>query len=86
MDDKTIAWDCLKDEKFLVGMYSQISTEIANQNLLNDTMKICQDQIRANFDIFNVMNQNGWYPLTRADQQALTQAATKAQQLSSSVQ
>ena len=68
MDDKTIAWDCLKDEKFLVGMYSQISTEIANQNLLNDT------------------NQNGWYPLTMADQQALTQAATKAQQLSSSVQ
>jgi len=86
MDDKTISWDCLKDEKFMVGLYSQISTEIANQNLLNDAMRICQDHIRANFDIFSVMNQNGWYPLTMADQQGLSQAASKAQQLSASAQ
>ncbi len=84
MDDKSISWDCLKDEKYMVGVYSQFSTEIANQNLLNDAMRICQDHMRANHEIFSLMQQNGWYSLSMANQQELSQIATKAQQLSSS--
>ena len=82
MDDKMIAWDLLKDEKHLAEVYTGFSTEVSCTNLLQDTMKICQDHIRANHDIFNVMQQRGWYPISMATQQSLLQAQNKAQQMS----
>lgn len=85
MDDKTILWDCLKDQKFLAGNYVNMSTEIACSQLLQDTMKICQDEIRSNFDIFNLMNQKGWYAVSPAQQQNIDQARSKGQQLQSSM-
>ena len=85
MDDKTILWDCLKDQKFLSGNYSQMSTEVACPDLLNDVMKICEQEIRANFDIFTLMNQKGWYPLEYAQLQELNKVKTMASQISSSL-
>lgn len=82
MDDKLISWDCQKDQKYLVDFYTTMCTEIVNQSLLNDAIKMCSDNIRANHDIFNVSQQNGWYQTTPADQQTLAKAATKVQQLS----
>ncbi len=82
MDDKFISWDCLKDQKYMVNFYTTMCTEIANQNLLTDTVKMCSENVRAAYDIFNVMQQNGWYQTQPADQQTLAQAASKAQQLS----
>lgn len=85
MDDKTILWDCLKDQKFLAGNYVNMSTEIACTELLQDAVNICQDEIRGNFDIFNLMNQKGWYAVAPAQQQSISQARSKGQQLQSSM-
>ncbi|MCL2816796.1 MAG: spore coat protein [Clostridiales bacterium] len=83
MDDKTILWDCLKDQKFLSGQYAQMATETVCGNLLQDTMKICHDEVRANHDIFNVMSQKGWYPVEYAQQDEINRAKTMANQLES---
>jgi len=83
MDDKTILWDCLKDQKYLSGSYAQMATEMACPTLLQDTMKICQDEIRANHDIFNLMSQKGWYPVEYAHQEEINRAKTMAHQLQS---
>ncbi len=83
MDDQVLSWDCLKDQKFLTSTYAQMSTEIANNSLLQDYVKICQDEIRGNFDIFNMMNQMGWYPLQMADSQEINQARNQLTQLQS---
>ncbi|MDD2568788.1 MAG: spore coat protein [Clostridia bacterium] len=82
MDDKMIAWDSLKDAKHLSEIYTGFATEVACEALLQDTIKIGQDHVRANHDIFNIMQKNGWYPTAMATQQSLLQAQNKAQQLS----
>lgn len=84
-DDKTLLWDCLKDQKFLAGNYTTMATEVACNGLLQDTMKVCQEEININYDIFNLMHQKGWYPTPAAEQQKIQQAQSKAQQLSSTI-
>lgn len=85
MNDQVLSWDCLKDQKYMASTYAQVSTEIANNSLLQDTVKICQDEIRGNFDIFQMMNQMGWYPLQMADNQQISQARNQLTQLQSDV-
>ena len=53
MDDKMIAWDSLKDAKHLSEIYTGFATEVACEALLQDTIKIGQDHVRANHDIYN---------------------------------
>lgn len=83
MDDKTILWDCLKDQKFLASNYAQMATEAANSGLVQDALKICQDEVRINYDIFNLMSERGWYSVTPADQQEITKVINKASSMGS---
>ena len=83
IDDQAISWDCLKDQKYLASTYVQMCTEVANNSLLQDTVKICQDEIRGNYDIFNMMNQMGWYQLQMADSQEISQARNQLNQMQS---
>lgn len=84
-NDKSLLQDFLKDEKFLAGSYTTMATEVSGNQLLQDTMKVCQDEININYDIFNLMHQKGWYPVAAAEQQKIQQAQSKAQQLSSTL-
>ena len=84
-NDKNLLQDCLKDQKFLAGSYITMATEVACNQLLQDTMKVCQDEININYDIFNLMHQKGWYPVAAAEQQKIQRAQSKAQQLSSTI-
>ncbi len=80
-DDKSILWDCLKDQKFMAGNYVGMAGETANSKLLADVLQICQDELRANFNIFNVMSQNGWYQTQAASMQQIAQEQGRAEQL-----
>jgi len=85
LDDRTLLWDCLKDEKSIAGHYTTMATEISNTQLLQDTIKICQDSIRANYDIFHFMNQRGWYPVQVANPQDITQVKSSVQQMQNNI-
>ncbi|MEG1501181.1 MAG: spore coat protein [Clostridiales bacterium] len=84
-NDKSILWDCLKDQKFLASNYTQMATEVACGNLLQDTMKIAQEEVRINYDIFNMMNERGWYPVAAANMQEVNKVKTKAESLASTI-
>lgn len=82
-DDQSLLWDCLKDQKFLAGNYNTMATEVACSQLLQNTLRIHQEEININYDIFNLMHAKGWYPVPAAEQQKIQQTQTKVQQLSS---
>ena len=83
MDDKTILMDCLKDQKFLATNYTTMATESSSSCLLQDALKICQEEVRINYDIFNLMNERGWYAVTPADQQEISKLINKASTMTS---
>ena len=83
MDDKTILLDCLKDQKFLATNYTTMATEAASSCLLQDALKICQEEVRINYDIFNLMHERGWYAVTPADQQEISKLINKASSMTS---
>ena len=80
-EDKLISWDCLKDQKFLAKNYAQMSTEMVNPALLQDVITICQEEIRANHEIFNMISNHGWYAVQQADAQQMQQAAQQVNQM-----
>lgn len=82
-DDKGLLWDCLKDQKFLASNYNTMATEVACGQLLQETLRIHQEEININHDLFNLMHARGWYPVSAAEQQKIQQTQTKVQQLSS---
>lgn len=80
-DDKCIAEECLLHQKYLASSYASMGRETACDGLFNDVVKICQDNLKANHQIFNFMNQKGWYPVQNADQNQIMQAQNQAQQM-----
>lgn len=79
--DKSIAQDCLIHQKYLSASYTSMATEASCDNLLNDVVKICQEELQANHQIFNFMNQKGWYQIQTADQSQITKAQNQVQQM-----
>ncbi|MGI6066110.1 MAG: spore coat protein [Bacillota bacterium] len=79
--DKDIAHDRLIHQKYLAASYTTMATEASNDTLLSDVMKICQEEIQANHQIFNLMNQRGWYQIQAADQTQISQAQSQIQQM-----
>jgi len=84
--DKQITHDCLTHQKYLASSYTIMATETTNDALLTDVMKICQEELQANHQIFNFMNKQGWYPVQAADQNQIYQAQNQAQQIQSQTQ
>ena len=71
------ATDLLQSEKYLAGCYNSYLLEAATPEvkqclcgLLNDTHSMQQR-------LFEDMNSRGWYPVTKAEDQKVTQAKQK---------
>lgn len=79
--DKTIATEMLLHQKYLADSYTGMARETACDALFTDVIKICQEELQANHQIFNFMNQKGWYPVQQADQNQINQARQTIQQL-----
>ncbi|MCR6544124.1 spore coat protein [Dehalobacterium formicoaceticum] len=81
--DKSIASECLLHQKYLADSYTGMARETACDALFTDVLKICQEELQANHQIFNFMNQQGWYQVQNADQNQITQAQSQIQQMQS---
>lgn len=82
-DDKCISTECLLHQKYLASSYTDMARETACDSLFNDVARISQENLQANHQIFNLMNQNGWYQVQNADQTQITKAQGQIQQLQS---
>lgn len=85
LSDQELAFDLLYQEKSLLANIASEVLEASQpgmRQVLNDcSMQICQDQL----EIFNQMQQQGWYPVKPAQPQDVQIAKQKYQQMRASL-
>lgn len=74
LTDQDIAQSVLKDEKFLCGMINTSILEASSDTLRRDWMTCLQNSYRMQKQVFDAMNQKGWYSPAKADMQQISQA------------
>ena len=83
-EKKNVCWneeqkltDLLSTQKFLTGAYNSYYCEAATGAVKNCLSSILQDEHRIQEEIFNEMNNRGWYPLEKAEEAKLNSAKQK---------
>ena len=83
-EKKSVCWneeqkltDLLSTQKFLTGAYNSYYCEAATGSVKNCLSSILQDEHRIQEEIFNEMNNRGWYPLEKAEEAKLNSARQK---------
>ncbi|KAA5806812.1 spore coat protein [Thermoanaerobacterium thermosaccharolyticum] len=69
LTEKDIAADCLRSEIFLLQSYNSACIESANQNVFSGIKNILNEEHDIHYEIFNIMKQKGWYPVSNANPQ-----------------
>ena len=75
--DKEMMHDCLDTEKYLIGMYQSALTEAATPEVVQTLTDLMADTFRMQQQLFREMNSRGWYPVTKAEEQKITQTKQK---------
>ena len=71
--DQDIAQCLLKDEKFTCDMINSSILEAQSETLRQDWFSCLQNSYRMQKQIFDTMNQKGWYSPSKADMQQINQ-------------
>ena len=79
MNERDFLNDILATEKYLTDNFNIFTREASNQVLHETVFRILQESHAAARRLFNLMFKKGWYKLTAASQQELTQAAQQFQ-------
>jgi len=74
LTDQDIAQCILRDEKHICGMINTSILEASSDNLRRDWMSCQQNSYRMQKQVFDAMNQKGWYSPAKADMQQISQA------------
>ena len=74
LSDKEIMHAFLSDEKYLAAMYNTDLLECATPEMRQTLCGILNDTHSAAQKLFEEMNSRGWYPVTKAEEQKLSQA------------
>jgi spore coat protein CotF len=77
MNDRDYVNDMLSFEKYMSNGYNVGLNEAQNPKLHMEIQNILNDVHRCQFDLFNLMFQNGWYKMKAADKQEVSQAHTQ---------
>lgn len=77
LNDQDRITDILSTEKHLTLDYSIGLNEMQNPNLRKVVQEILQDTQNAQFQIFDLMFQKGWYKMKVADNQEVQAAKTQ---------
>ena len=86
MQDKDMIHDLLNSEKYIISGYSTGMTETSCENLKKTLMENYHKVQTLQYNIFNTMNQKGWYPTKNADTQEVQQVKDDASKLLNEVQ
>lgn len=81
MDDKSRMNDSLASQKMVTSLYNTTANECANPQLRSDLLNILKEEHDIQFEIFNEMSMRGWYQVTPAEAQKVTQAKQKCSTL-----
>jgi spore coat protein CotF len=74
MDDKAVLTDLLSSQKFVTGAYNTFCCEAAEPTVRNCLLSVLEDEHRIQAELFNTMNQKGFYTVKKAEQTKLNAA------------
>ena len=77
LTEKDLMNDLLTSEKQICSSYSTGITESSCDNLRKQLRKCLDDSQQIQYDLFNAMNQRGWYQTKKAEAQEVQNAQTK---------
>lgn len=83
LNDQDRITEILSNEKHMTNSYSVGLNEMQNPNLRKVIQDILQNTQNAQFQIFDLMFQKGWYKMKVADQQEVQAAKTQFSNYSS---
>ena len=75
--DKDCALTLLSGEKLLASTYNTALLECATPEMRRTVSELLADTHNAQQQLFEEMNSRGWYPVTKAEEQKITQARQK---------
>lgn len=75
--DKDMTTDVLSSQKHLTDGYNSYANEASCLTVKNTLMSILDEEHKIGHDVFELMNQRGWYPTEAAPQDKITQAKQK---------
>lgn len=81
LSERELLNDALATEKQLLHAYSTYIAEASCQNLRQEMSKIITDTHQMQFELYNAMQQKGWYNQKNAELQEVQQAVQKFQQV-----
>ena len=74
MNDKEVLTDLLSSQKFVTGAYNTFCCEAAEPTVRNCLLSVLEDEHRIQAELFNTMNQKGFYPVKKAEETKLNAA------------
>lgn len=86
LSEKELINDALASEKQLLHIYGTYIAEASCVNLRNELTKIINETQQTQFEIFQAMQQKGWYNIQNAQLNEVQQALQKYQQMKSELQ
>lgn len=83
LSERELLNDILATEKQLLHAYSTYLAEATCPKLRTELNRIITETQQAQFDVYNAMQQKGWYNVKNAQLQEVQQAVQKFQQVQS---
>lgn len=81
MGDMEMINDSIASQKLISDTYNTYANECATPNLRDDFLNILKDEHQIQADLFTEMQKRGWYQVSPADQNKVTQAKQKFQSM-----
>ena len=81
MGDVEILNDSIASQKLISSTYDTFANECATPNLRDEFMNILKDEHQIQAEMFTEMQKRGWYQVKTADQQQISQAKQKFQNI-----
>ena len=81
MSEQEILTDLLTSEKHITTTFNTFITESTCANLRQNLKDILTEEHSIHENLYNIMNQKGWYPTSDAEAQEVQKAKDKFNQL-----
>ncbi|TCL58629.1 coat F domain-containing protein [Hydrogenispora ethanolica] len=79
MNERDFLNDMLATEKYLTDNFNILAREASHQSLNGEALRILNETHQAARTLFNLMFEKGWYQLTAASPQEISQTGTQFQ-------
>lgn len=79
LTDQEMMDDVLSSQKHITGMYNTFSCECVNMSLKSEFLSILREEQEIQSDVFQQMQQRGWYAPAPAEAQKINDARSKYQ-------